>query len=170
MSNKEFRKNHEIRIPEVYLIDEQGEKRGVMPTRDALAIAQQAGLDLVEVSPQARPPVVKIMNFGKLLYEKERQLRKNKVQKKTGELKGIRLSVKIGEHDMMVRVKSAQKFLDKGNKLKIEMQLRGREKAHPELVEKVVKKFLELLEREVVVESPIKRQGSRFSTIVSMKK
>lgn len=141
-----------------------------MPTSAAIKLAEEAGLDLVEVSPNADPPVAKIVDFGKLQYEKEKQDRKNKSQKKVGETKGIRLTVKIGEHDMMVRVKAGQKFLDKGNKLKIELQLRGREKAHPELAGKVIEHYIELLEREVNIEQPVKRQGGRFSSIVSPKR
>lgn len=168
---KEFRKNDDIRISEVFLIDEAGEKRGVMSTDDAQALAEQAGLDLVEVAPNARPPVAKIMDYGKLRYEEERQQRKGKGKaKKAGELKGIRLTVKIGDHDMMTRVKSGQKFLDQGHKLKIELQLRGREKAHPERAGQVIERYIELLEREVNIEQPVKRQGGRFSSIVSNKK
>lgn len=144
-----------------------------MPTRDALARAQSAGLDLVEVSPKAEPPVVKIIDFGKLQYEQEKQLRKSRSQAKKGgggEIKGIRLTMKISEHDMMVRVKSGQKFLDKGNKLKVELRMRGREKAHPERAQEAIEKFVGLLDREIVLEQPIKRQGGAFSALISLKK
>lgn len=150
------------------MIDETGVKRGVMPTSQAIALAMAAGLDLVEVSPQANPPVAKIIDFGKLQYEKEKQQRKSKATKT--ELKGIRLGVNIGDHDMLVRVGAGQKFLDKGHKIKIELQLRGRQKAHPEVAEKTMKRYLEVLERDVNIEQPIKRMGGRFSMIVSSKR
>lgn len=111
------------------------------------------------------------MNFGKLQYEKEKQNRKTKSQsKKGGEIKGIRLSVKIGDHDMMTRVKAGQKFLDKNNKVKIELRLRGREKAHPEIARDVINKYIELLDREIVIEQPTKRQGAVFSALVAPQK
>lgn len=138
---------------------------------EALRRAESAGLDVVEVAPQAQPPVAKIVNFGKLQYEKEKQERKNRAKtKKGGEIKGIRLTMKIGEHDLMVRVNTGQKFLTKGDKLKIELQLRGRERAHPEIAREVIKKYIQLLEREINVESPTKQIGHRFSAIVSLKK
>lgn len=157
-------------MPEVFLIDEDGQQIGVVSIGDALDRAEASGLDLVEVSPQAQPPVVKIIDFGKLQYEKEKQLRKSKAKsKKVGDIKGIRLSVKIGDHDMMVRVSAGQKFLEKGHKLKVELQLRGREKAHPDLGKQVIERYVKLLERDTVVEQPIKRMGGRFSSIVALK-
>ncbi len=171
ISKKDFRKNDEIRVPEVFLIDENGDKQGVTQTRDALQQAQSLGLDLVEVAPLAQPPVVKIIDFGKLQYEKEKQSRKSKSQsKKGGEIKGVRLSMNIGEHDMLVRVKSGQKFLDKNNKVKVELRLRGREKAHPELAKDVIERYIELLDRDIQIEQPIKRQGAVFSALISIKK
>lgn len=142
-----------------------------MTTRAALQMAAEASLDLVEVSPLANPPVVKIVDFGKLQYEKEKQLRKNRSQsKKVGDVKGIRLSVKISDHDMMVRVNAGQKFLDKGHKIKIELRMRGREKAHPEIAAKTIEKYVSLLDREIAVEQPVKRQGGQFSSLVAPKK
>lgn len=142
-----------------------------MPTASALEQARAAGLDLVEVSPQAQPPVVKIVDFGKLQYEQEKQFRKSRAQsKRSGEVKCVRLTAKIGEHDMMVRVNAGQKFLDKGYKVKPELQLRGREKAHPEFGKNVVQKYLDLLDRELNIEQNIAREGWRFSALVTLKK
>lgn len=166
--SKRYRKNHEIRVPEVRVIGAEGEQLGVMSTSEALKAALAANLDLVEVSPLAQPPVVKIVDFGKLQYEQEKQLRKNKAaSKRIGEMKGIRLSVTIGEHDLMVRVKNGQKFLDKGYKLKIELQLRGRQREHPELAKKTIERYIELLERKTTTEQSVKQLGGRFSAIVS---
>lgn len=160
-------------MPTVRVIGERGEKLGVMSTGAALILAQQAELDLVEVSPKAEPPVVKIVDFGKLQYEKEKQLRKSKALSKKaggGEIKGLRLSMKISDHDIMVRVKAGQKFLDHGHKVKIEVRMHGREKAHPELARVVIERFIKLLEREITLEQPIKRLGSAFSALISVKK
>lgn len=171
ISKREFRKNEEIRVPEVFLIDEQGVKRGVMPTRTALQYAFDAGLDLVEVSPQTQPPVAKIIDFGKLQYEKEKQERKSRSQSKHGgELKGIRLTPNIGDHDMLVRVAAGQKFLDKGHRLKVEMRLRGRQKAHPEVGRENIQRYISLLDRDIVVEQQIHYQQSQFSAVINMKK
>lgn len=155
------------------MIGSAGEALGVMDTQRALDLAREQGYDLVEVSPKAAPPVVKIVDAGKLAYEKEKQLRKNKaVSKKnsSGEVKGIRLTMKISDHDMLVRVKAAQKFLDKGNKVKAELRMRGREKAHPELGHKTIQRFIDQLERDVQIEQPIKRNGGAFSALIAMKK
>jgi len=142
-----------------------------MPTREAIARAQEVYLDLVEVAPQARPPVAKIVDFGKLQYEQEKQDRKSRANtKKGGEIKGIRLSVGISDHDIQVRVEAGQKFLDKGNKIKLELRLRGRQKAHPEIAAEVLKKYISLLERETVIEQPIKRMGGQFTALIALKK
>ncbi len=141
---------------------------GVVSTSDAISRALNAGLDLVEVSPQADPPVARILDYGKMIYEREKQERKNRARsKKSGEVKGIRLSIKIGDHDMMVRANAGKKFMDNGDKLKLELILRGREKAHPELVEKVIERYIEMLDRPVVTEQPLNRLGGKFSTIIA---
>lgn len=153
------------------MIDENGDKRGVLPFDEALRIAEQAHQDLVEVSPQANPPVCKIMDYGRMQYEKDRQMRKNKAQsKRAGEMKAVRLTVHISDNDLLTRVKSGQKFLDKGYKVKIELQLRGRQKAHPELAKELIQRYIDLLERPVHLEQDIKRQGGKFSATVANKK
>lgn len=142
-----------------------------MPIAHAIELAREAGLDLVEVAPQAQPPVAKIVDYGKLLYEQEKQARKSRSQsKRSGEVKCVRLTAKIGEHDMMVRVNAGQKFLEKGYKVKPELQLRGREKAHPEIGKQVIEEYLKLLDRELTVEQQPSREGWRFSALVTLKK
>lgn len=155
----------------MFLIDENGQKIGKMPTDIAIERAMNLGLDLVEVSPQANPPVAKIIDFGKLLYEQEKQMRKSRAQsKRAGEIKCIRLGAKIGDHDMMVRVNQAEKFFEKGYKVKAELLLRGREKAHPELGQEVLGTFIQRLTSEVVLEQPIAREGSKFTALITVKK
>ncbi len=137
-----------------------------MNTSEALGLAEEKGLDLVEVSPKAQPPVCRIIDFGKMLYEKEKEDRKAKVKQKAGELKGIRLTANIGDHDFNTRVKQGIKFLEKGNKVSLELRLKGREKAHPEVGREVMQKFIDALGEGVQAEQPIKKQGGRFTAVV----
>lgn len=137
-----------------------------MSSREALDLAQEKGLDLVEVSPKAEPPVCRIVDFGKMIYEKEKEERKAKVKQKTGELKGIRLTANIGDHDFDTRVKQSIKFLEKGHKVGLELRLKGREKAHPEVGREVMQKFIDALGEGVQAEQEIKRQGGRFTAVV----
>lgn len=158
-----------IRIPQVTVIDDTGKNLGVLPTDQALRLAQERGLDLVEVAPNARPPVCKILDYGAYQYRLEKAERKQKVKQKRIEVKGVRLTFKIGEHDLAHRVSIARKFLDGGDKVKIEMILRGRENAHRDYAEGVYKKFLDLLGGDIAIETPLSRQGNRFSLLVGKK-
>jgi translation initiation factor IF-3 len=161
--------NDRIRVPEVRVIDENGQALGILPIEKAIELAQSKELDLVEVSPKAEPPVCKILDYGQFKYQKEKEARKQKAQAKEIELKVIRLSVRIGEHDLDVRQKQAAKFLDRGDKVKIELPMRGREKAHKDVAEEVLTAFLEGLKAhyQLRVEQEIKYLGGRFSVIVA---
>ena len=170
ISKKFYRRNDQIRVPEVRVIDEKGNQIGVMQTSHALAEAQSRGLDLVEVSPVAKPPVCKIVDYGQLKYEQNKKDRAQKSKQKQAEVKGIRLSVTISDHDLDVRANRAHKFLDKGHKVQIELLLRGRQKAHPEKGKEVIERFLEMLGPEVKVESPTVRKGGKFFTLIGKKK
>jgi len=165
-----YRINHFIRLPEVQLIDENGKPQGVVPTWQALKQAQEAGLDLVEVNPAVRPPIAKIMDFGQFQYKQQKLLRAQKVKAKKVEIKGIRISFKIGEHDKEVRLRQAAKFLDEGHKVRVEMVLRGRERAHMDIAQQGMMKFVNGLGAGVVVEVPFSRQGGRISLQVGRKK
>lgn len=151
------------------VIDEQGEMRGVLPIKEALKIAEDAGLDLIEVSPKANPPVCKVLDSGSYKYQKEKEMKKQRAQSKQTEIKGIRLSLKIGTNDMEVRLKQAKKFLEKGSKVRIEMILRGREKAHAGRAIEVINGFIELLRQDfdIKVEQPVKKQHGRMNTIIA---
>jgi len=172
----QFRANARIKVPEVRLIDQDGNMRGVMPTKEALEIAQTAKLDLVEVNPTAVPPIARIQDFGKMAYEREKIKQKQKAAQKTLETKGVRLTFRISEHDRMVRVKQSVKFLNKGHKVKIELIVRGRENAHMNVAFEKAKSFIEDVkelvseEGEVVVESPPKKEGHRITSIIILKK
>lgn len=156
-------------MPEVFVIDENGQKLGPMPTDRALSLAQEKGLDLVEVSPLSRPPVCKIMDFGQYQYKQEKAGRKQKAKIKKIGLKGIRISFKIGEHDLEVRRKLAKKFFEQGHKVRIEMLLRGREKAHEDIARENMQKFADSLEGNIVFEQKIKKLGSKLSCILIQK-
>jgi len=162
--------NEQIRVPQVRVIDEHGAQLGVLDTRNAIQMALERELDLVEVSPVAQPPVCKIVDYGQLRYEANKKERKHKGKQKKTEVKGIRLSLTISDHDIEVRVGQATKFLEKGNKVQIELLLRGRQKIHPEIGRVVVNKFIGLLTTVAVVESPISQQGGKISAIIMPKK
>lgn len=140
----------------------------MIDTENALDQARQNGLDLVEVSPLANPPVCKLIDFGKFKYQQEKAEQKSKHKQKKVELKGLRLTLKMGEHDLEVRIKQASKFLAKGDKVRIEMRLRGREMAHQDLAREKIKKFIESL-GEVALEQPLQKQGRLFSVIINNK-
>ncbi len=163
-----YRTNEQIRVPEVRVIDEEGKMIGVMETAQALQIAREKGLDLVEVYPKAEPPVAKIMDYGKLQYQKQKQAQKQKAQQKKGETKIIKLSFRIGRHDLNLRKEQAQKFLEEGNKVKVELVLKGREKQHKDFAEKIITDFLNSLKEETNIkfEQTVKYKGNSFTAII----
>ncbi|MEK7615173.1 MAG: translation initiation factor IF-3 [Patescibacteria group bacterium] len=166
---QKYRVNDRIRSPEVRVIDEKGQPLGVLTIEAALAMCQEREMDLVEVSPKAEPPVCKMLDYGQFKYQKEKEARKQKAQSKEIEVKVIRLSVRIGAHDMDVRRKQASKFLDRGDKVKVELPMRGREKAHKDVAEGVINTFLTALKADYQLrtEQEITYQGGRFSAVVT---
>jgi translation initiation factor IF-3 len=166
-----YRANQQILAPEVRVIDENGLNLGVMPVMQAVGIAQERGYDLVEVDPRPQPPIAKILNLGQFKYEREREMRKQKAKAKQVEVKGIRLSPRIGAHDLETRMRLAEKFLDEGDKLRIEIILRGRERAHADLAKGVIASFVNQLQQKfpLTVEQPIQAQGGQLTTIVGKK-
>lgn len=171
---KKFKYNQQIKTLAVFLIDENGVQIGSTPTEKALAQAQAAELDLVEVNPTADPPVVKIMDYGQFKYEQEKKSHKQKVQHKKVDTKGIRLSVRISAHDFDFRLEQAKKFLEKGNKLKVELNLKGRERQHLDKAAEVINDFVKKLESteglNLLKEQPLTRQGGRFNIVLVNKK
>ena len=166
-SFKDFRTNECIRIPQIFLIDEHDNQLGVMATIDALKKAQAAELDLVEVNPKANPPVAKIMNYGQYKYETEKKNRRAKAHQKTIELKAIRLSFRIKGKDLETKQKQAQKFLADGHKVKIDIILKGRERAHKSLAIDNVKKFIESLGKNFKIIQPIASLGGQITTTIT---
>jgi len=168
---KRTRINEWIKIPKVFLIDENGNNVGIVATDKARQMAKDAEMDLVEVNPKARPSVCKIMDYGKIKYEKEKMAHKQRVASKKAEIKGIRLTFKIKGHDLETRVNQARKFLKSGNQVKVEMILKGREKAHHSNAKSVIENFInELGEDEVKILQPAQRQGGRFSAVIAPSK
>lgn len=167
----QYRANDHIRVPSVRVIDDQGVDLGAMPTRKAIDLALERELDLVEVAPKAEPPVCRIMDFGQFKYQKEKEERAKKSHARKVEVKGIRLSVRIGEQDLQTRLDKAKEFFEDGQKIKIEIILRGREKAHGDLAEKRVNDFIAMLQPlyELYIEQPVKRQGGNVSAIIGRK-
>lgn len=164
-----FRVNEQINDPEIRVIDDKGEQLGVIPTEKALEIARERELDLVEVSPKAKPPVCKILDFGHFKYQKEKEVRKQKAQSHEVEIKGIRLSLRIGDHDLDIRRQQAKKFFERGDKIKIELRLRGREKAHVDIAKQVVAKFLEMMKADfpIRVEQPVQVMGGTITMVLA---
>ena len=167
---KRFYINEQIRAKEVFLIDESGEQVGDIPLADALKRAKDIGLDLVEVNPSKVPPVTKIMDYGQFKYEKEKKAHKQKVLQKKVDTKGVRLSVRISKHDLEMRLDRAVKFLKKGDKLKIDLILKGREKAHPTKAVEIIREFAKALEANeelnIIREQDLTKQGGRFIMIL----
>ncbi len=171
---KKFIVGDKIRSERVFLIDEEGGQAGDMPTREALDRAEDLGLDLVLVNPKADPPVAKIVDLGQLKYEADKKAHKQKVQQKKTDTKEIRLSVRISEHDFGFRLSQAMKFLNKENKLKLDLILKGRERQHPEKAVEVIRKFVNSLkeneELNIIEEQPLTKQGGRFTMVLMNKK
>jgi translation initiation factor IF-3 len=151
------------------VVTEEGEQLGIMSTRDAVKAASDRNLDLVEVAPAAKPPVCKIMDYGKFKYEQAKKDREARKKQHVVDLKEIRMSVKIGEHDFNVWFKAAESWLKEGDKVKATIRFRGREIAHPELGQKHLIKLTNLLSEVAVVERPPVIEGRNMFTILAPK-
>lgn len=160
--------NDLIREPQLRVIDDNGEHLGVISTEKAKQLAAEQELDLVVIQPKAEPPVAKITNFGRYKYEQEKEAKAQKAKAKTVEVKGVRLSVRIAAHDMNVRKEKAKEFLSDGDKVKVEIILRGREKRFGEQAARVIEQFIGMIkaDMDVKVEQPISRQGGQLTSII----
>ncbi|HBR93087.1 translation initiation factor IF-3 [Coraliomargarita sp. SDUM461003] len=162
---KGLRRNDRIRASEVRVIGPEGTNLGVMPPRKALELAKKVGLDLIEVSPSARPPVCRILDFGKFLYEESKKAKDTK--QASTKLKEVKFRVSIGEHDFVTKLRRAESFLDHGNKVKLTLQFRGRENEHRELGFERVKLAAKELEGVATADSPPKLVGRQVTQILS---
>ena len=161
--------NEQIRDREVRLIDENGEQLGIMSTGKALDLADERGLDLVRIVPNAVPPVCKIMNYGKYKFEQAKREKEAKKNQKVVELKEVRLSPTIEDHDINVRVKNTVKFLSQGDKVKVSIRFRGRQLSHTEVGQKVMECFLEKLGDVYVVERRPTMEGRMMIMVLAPK-
>ena len=168
--NKGMRVNEQIRVREIRLIDDEGEQKGIVPTVEALRMARDLDLDLVEVSPNANPPVCKILDFGKYKFEQEKKLRDSKKNQKVLKLKEIRMQPKIGSGDLDTKAKHVQEFLNEGSKVKVTIRFRGREVAHTELGFDVLKEVEKRLEEgSNAIEKPAAMEGRFMSMTLGAK-
>ncbi len=163
------RKNEQIRISPVKVLAEDGELLGEMPTEEALLRAQTLGLDLIEISPNQRPPICKIMDFGKHLYDLKKREKLKKAGAKKTEVKEVRIGFATGEHDRDVTRRKAEKFLAKGNRVKVVLRMKGREQAHKALAVEKLKQFVGQIENGEQ-DAKIEAQGRFFHTVVRPKK
>jgi translation initiation factor IF-3 len=165
--SKRIRINDYIRAPSVRLIDEEGEPLGVFLIERAKEMAREQELDLVEVAPNAQPPVCKIMDFGKYMYRQQKMERKHKAQQKQTEVKGIRISLRIGTHDLEVKAKQAKQFLADRNLVKVVLMFRGREGAHLNLGYDKLSQLYNMMNDVAKVEEAPKRQGNQLIMILA---
>ena len=162
--------NEQIRDREVRVIGENGEQLGVMPTRDALRLAEEAGVDLVKIAPTAKPPVCKIVDYGKFKYEQTRKEKEAKKKQKTVEIKEIRLSPNIDTNDLNTKVNSARKFISKGDRVKITLRFRGREMAHMNNSKHILDDFAQALSDIAVVDKAPKVEGRSMTMFLAEKR
>ncbi|MBQ0163217.1 MAG: translation initiation factor IF-3 [Treponema sp.] len=168
-TTKGTRINEQIRVREVRLIDDEGNQKGIVPIQEALKMAKESELDLVEVAPTANPPVCKILDFGKYRFEMEKKLRDSKKNQKVLKIKEIRMQPKIGSGDLDTKAKHVQEFLDEGDKVKVTIRFRGRELAHTELGYDVLNEVTKRLTSAYVIEKPAAMEGKFMSMTLSAK-
>jgi translation initiation factor IF-3 len=169
LAEKELRINEYIRVREVRLIDADGNQKGIVPILQALQMAREAGVDLVEVAPQAQPPVCKLLDYGKYKFELEKKNRESRKHQKQIRIKEIRMQPKNDDHDLEFKTRHIRGFLDEGNKVKVTVRFRGREMAHTELGKEVLDRILELLEDSFLVEKPAQMEGRTMSLLLNPK-
>lgn len=159
--------NREIRAPKVRVIGHDGEQIGIVTLQEALAKAEEAGLDLVEVVAGSNPPVCKIINYGKFRYDQTKKEKESKKAQHQVKIKEIKLKPNIDDHDLQTKMRHARDFLEKGNKVKVSCMFRGREMAHTEIGEKVVRQFCTDLEDISMVEAPLKLMGRTLLVVLA---
>ena len=162
--------NEQIRDREVRLIGPDGAQLGIVSAREAMAKAQEAGLDLVKIAPQAKPPVCKIIDYGKYRYELSRKEKEAKKKQKTIDIKEVRLSPNIDTNDLKTKVNAARKFLSKGDRVKVTLRFRGREMAHMQQSKHILDDFAEKMKDVAVIEKPAKLEGRNMTMFLEKKR
>lgn len=161
------RVDQQIRVPEVRVIDENGEQIGILPTAEALEMARGKELNLVEVAPNAQPPVCRILDYGKFKYEEEKKERAARKNQHTSELKELRLRPRTDDHDLQVRARAARRFLEEGHKVRLVVRFRGRESSHPEVARAQINHIAERLSDIAVVERAPEMEGRGMYAILA---
>lgn len=161
------RVNHQITAPELRLINDEGEQLGIMPLPEALKLAEEHGLDLVEISPQAKPPVVKLISYDKFKYQQKKLEQQQKKKVKKVEVKTVRLSTKIATHDILTKARKADEFLADGDWVKVELRMRGREQAFLDVAEKQIEAFRSAMTVPYRVEVEPKKMGNTLTLTVA---
>jgi translation initiation factor IF-3 len=161
------RVNEEIRVLQVRLIDEEGEMQGVMSARDALSRAYAAGLDLLEISPNADPPVCKILDFGKFKYEQQKKRNEAKKKQKVVEIKEVKVRPNIDENDYQVKMRAMKSFIDEGDKVKVTLRFRGREMAHQDIGVRVLERIRDELETQTKVEQMPRMENRQMIMVLA---
>ena len=167
--SKSIRINQEIRAEQLRVIGPSGEQLGIMSLSEALTVAEEAGVDLIEISPSASPPVAKVVDWGKYQYQKTKEQQKNRKNAKTVELKQIRMGLKIGANDLEIKLRKIREFLQVGHKVKILIFFRGREMAHQELGYIMIEKIASKLEEVAIIEQKPQMAGRNLSIVVRSK-
>lgn len=169
ISKESLRINEEIRIKEVRVTGADGEQLGIMATRDALNLAEEQHLDLVEIAPKAKPPVCRIMDFGKYRYEQQKKEKEAKKKQKVISIKEVKLRPNIEQHDFDVKLKNALRFVEDGDKVKVTIMFRGRELSHQTLGKEVLDRMAEQLKDRVTIEKEAKLEGKNMIMILAPK-
>lgn len=167
MAKQDLRTNEAIRVREVRLIGTEGEQLGIVPTLEALQMAREHEVDLVEVAPQAKPPVCKLLDYGKFKFEQEKNARESRKKQKLLKMKEVRMQPKIESHDLEFKTKHIKDFLEQGSKVKVTIRFRGRELAHTELGKVVLERILEKLDIPYNVDRRPAMEGRFMSMILS---
>ncbi|MCB0342908.1 MAG: translation initiation factor IF-3 [Bdellovibrionales bacterium] len=162
-----YRINRSIRAPEIRLIDEEGKMVGVMSPQDALRMAQDRGMDLIEIAPNAKPPTCKIMDYGKWKYENKKKQTAARKKQTVVVVKEIQVRPRTDDHDLQVKVRQARKFLLEGDKVKVNLRFSGREMAHQDLGVQLLDKLTAMLQDLAIVESPPKREGRQMFVLLA---
>jgi translation initiation factor IF-3 len=165
----QVRVNHRIRVPEVRVIAADGSQLGIMTSHDAIRLAQDQSLDLVEVNPKADPPVCKIMDFGRFKYEEKKKANETKKKQNVVEIKEVKVRPKTDDHDIETKIKHIRRFLEEGNKAKITVRFRGREVTHPEKGREVIDEILRAFEGQIIIESNAMMEGKTMTVLIAPK-
>lgn len=168
--NKEHLINEEIRAKELRVISPDGEQLGIMPTKQALEMAEMRQLDLVLIAPKAEPPVARIMDYGKFIYEQQKKEKEAKKKQKVITVKEIRITPNIEEHDLNVKAKNAEKFIKDGDKVKVTVKFRGRESDYAHFGEEILNRFYDKLKDIAQIEKAAKLEGKNMTMVLAPKK